>query len=191
MQISGKLTFFSETGTEGGYWAFQDHDYIKLEAPDFGIREKREVWDSNDLTRRGFTLNSEFWDGSNWIVLPDPIYLDKDYKISSLNLGEVKGDRLADKRLMEKHQFTIEYSEQRFDRIYGEGKWRRVREGTIEIDDGSIRFAGLYPSTSPKRPYNVPKGGLTRVTIQWEDGKIEHERKSDTLLLERWDYKGQ
>jgi len=29
--LEGKLHLYSETGTEGGYWAFQDFQYITLE----------------------------------------------------------------------------------------------------------------------------------------------------------------
>jgi hypothetical protein len=50
--------------------------------------------------------------------------------------------------------------------------------------------AGSTPRSEPGRPYGIPQNGLTRVTVNWEGGGVEYQRKSDTLLIEKWDYEG-
>ena len=35
MELRGTLHFWSETGTEGGHWAFQDKNFISPPAPDW------------------------------------------------------------------------------------------------------------------------------------------------------------
>jgi hypothetical protein len=47
--IEGKLVFHSQTGTEGGYWAFQDSNYISLVSPVFGVVDGVKVRDINEL----------------------------------------------------------------------------------------------------------------------------------------------
>lgn len=44
MQYKGVLTFHSETGTEGGYWAFQDENFIGLESADRVCDDCGRVW---------------------------------------------------------------------------------------------------------------------------------------------------
>ena len=46
--LKGRLTFYSETGTEGGYWAFQDENYISLNSPTFGVSNGEKVFDINN-----------------------------------------------------------------------------------------------------------------------------------------------
>lgn len=45
MTLEGKLFLFSETGTEGGHWAFQDSQYISWEIATYGLRDGLEVRD--------------------------------------------------------------------------------------------------------------------------------------------------
>lgn len=51
--LKGRLTFYSETGTEGGYWAFQDENYISLIPPTFGVSNNEKVFDINNKSRIG------------------------------------------------------------------------------------------------------------------------------------------
>lgn len=49
----GVTHFYSETGTEGGYWAFQDEAHVKLEPPSYGVFARTRVWDAHDPERSG------------------------------------------------------------------------------------------------------------------------------------------
>lgn len=51
--IAGKLHLFSETGTEGGYWALQDSRFIDYVKPEWGLFEDTEVVDPDNLGRVG------------------------------------------------------------------------------------------------------------------------------------------
>lgn len=51
MEIKGTLTFFTETGTEGGFWALQDENYMGYKIPD-QCYSGQEV-SNTDLTRTG------------------------------------------------------------------------------------------------------------------------------------------
>jgi len=187
----GRLVFFSETGTEGGYWAFQDVNFISLASPVFGVSNDEVVFDVTDNSIRGLTSNAEVYLNENWLPFPDPIINDPDYLISSLYRGEEQGDLSADKCLMERYQFQIKYAKERLDDEYGVKNWRI--EGSLSnviLKDGTRLHYGCTPSTIPKRPYGIPQNGLTRVTVKWENGQVENGRKSDTLLVERFDYKG-
>ncbi len=53
MELEGRLCFYSETGTEGGYWAFQESNYIDLVAPTFGVSDEQTVYDSQNESRQG------------------------------------------------------------------------------------------------------------------------------------------
>lgn len=189
--LKGRLTFYSETGTEGGYWAFQEENYISLNSPTFGVPNGEKVFDINDNSRKGLTSNAEVLLNEIWLPFPDPINNDPDYLISSLYCGEGKGDLTADKRLMERYQFKIKYARERLDEEYGVNNWR-IEGGlsNIILKDGTCIHFGCTPSTIPNRPYGIPQNGLTRVTVVWDNGQVDYERKSDTLLVERFDYKG-
>lgn len=92
---------------------------------------------------------------------------------------------------MEKYQFKIKYARERLDEEYGVNNWRI--EGSLSnviLNDGTCVHFGCIPATIPDRPYGIPQNGLTRVTVVWNDGQVEYERKSDTLLVERFDYNG-
>lgn len=160
IKFEGKLVCYSETGMEGGYLSFQDISFITLSTPVFGVTNDRKVFDKNDKNRYGLSSNTEVLLDNTWLPFPDPICHDQDYRNSSLFRGEQLGDLNADKRLSEKYHFKIKYR-----------------------DDGT-------PSTTPSRPYGIPQNGKTRVTVNWNDGSIQHKVLSDDLLIEQWDYKG-
>jgi len=191
MELEGRLCFYSETGTEGGYWAFQESKYINLIVPTFGVSNEQKVYDTQNKSRQGVASNSEVLLNEDWLTLPDPITKDPDYQISSLYKGEEQCDLSADKRLMDKYQFRIKYAEERLNENYGKGNWKI--EGSLSnviLKDGSKLHFGDSPSTEPNRPYGIPQNSITRVTVNWNDGIIEENRKSDTLLVEQWDYNG-
>jgi hypothetical protein len=49
--MKGILTFHSETGTEGGYWAFQDEKFMGIPAPDvFKCINCGRIWDKSKQT---------------------------------------------------------------------------------------------------------------------------------------------
>jgi hypothetical protein len=202
--LTGKLSLYSETGTEGGYWALQDNDFVSLISPAFGVYNQK-VWDINNKNRFGQVSNAEVYLNNEWLPLPDPIQKDPDYEISSLYCGEEKGDFNADKRLSEKYKFTIKYTVQRLNEAYGENNWKfdgeflnsSLKDGKFNgkipyaiLSDGRHMSMGATPATEPNRPYGIPQNGLTKVTVEWNDGTVEHNRKSDTLLVESWSYEG-
>lgn len=191
MELEGRLCFYSETGTEGGYWAFQESKYINLVSPTFGVSNEQTVYDIENESLKGIASNSEVLLNEKWLPLPDPLTQDLDYQYSSLFKGEEQGDLSADNRLMEKYNFRIKYAEERLNEIYGEGNWRfDGRISNVILNDGSKLSFGVTPSTEPDRPYGIPQNAITRVTINWNNGIVEECRKSDTLLVEQWDYKG-
>lgn len=191
MKLEGRLCFYSETGTEGGYWAFQESKHINLIAPTFGVSNEQTVYDNQNTSRHGIASNSEILLNGGWLPLPDPITNDPDYQISSLYKGEEQGDLSADERLMDKYNFQIKYAEERLNENFGMGNWKI--EGSLSnviLKDGSRVHFGDSPSSEPSRPYGLPQNSITRATITWEDGVSEKNRKSDTLLIEQWDYNG-
>ncbi|WP_157491232.1 hypothetical protein [Flammeovirga sp. SJP92] len=189
MELEGRLCFYSETGTEGGYWALQESKYIKLVSPTFGVSNKQTVYDIENDSRIGIASKSEVLLNNKWLPLPDPITQDSDYLESSLYKGEEQGDFLADDRLMEKYDFKINYTEDRANEKYGKGNWKFSGHGKeIILKDGSKMSFGI--TCSPSRPYGIPQNAISRVTINWNDGRIEENRESNTLLVESWDYKG-
>ena len=112
---------------------------------------------------------------------------EEDYYISSLYVGEEEGDKEADKRLMEKYEFKMKYSADRFNEKLGEGNWIMVDKSTAVDTKGKRYSAGGTPIA--ERPYGIRPGEITRATVEWQDGVIE-QRQSDTLLVEKWDYEG-
>jgi len=189
--LEGKLLLYSETGMEGGYLSFQDRNYTTLNSLAFGISNDCKVWDKNNLSRQGLTAKAEVLTGNDWSELPDPIWKDNDFEISSLYCGEQRGDLNADKRLSEKYNFKIKYSVERLNETYGQGNWKIDRKlPNVILKDGSLLHFGDTPTTIPSRPYGIPQGATTRVTVKWNDGSIQHEILSDDLLVERSDYKG-
>ncbi len=68
--LKGALTFHSETGTEGGYWAFQDEQYINYEkvCPN-GLHPGAEVFAVENRQRQGKVTQTWKADGR---PLPDP-----------------------------------------------------------------------------------------------------------------------
>jgi len=67
MNLEGKLLFFSETGTEGGYWAFQDNNYVSLVSPKFGVTGGMKVWDASNRNRSGVTSDVELFLNEKWL----------------------------------------------------------------------------------------------------------------------------
>ncbi len=189
--LEGKLLLYSETGMEGGYLSIQDRRYITLNSPTFGISNNCKVFDKNKLTRQGVTSNAEVLIDNDWLELPDPIWKDKDFEISSLNCGEQNGDLNADKRLSEKYGFKIKYSAERLNEIYGHGNWKIDRKlPNVILNNGTLLHFGDAPTTIPSRPYGIPQDGKTRITVDWNDGSVQHKVLSDDLLVEQSDYKG-
>ncbi len=190
--LRGVCHFFSETGTEGGDWAFQDENFISRVAPPYGVWEGQKVWDASHPERRGIAQEgAELLRDGEWVPLRDPMTEDPDYTISSLFCGESRGNREADRRLMEKYGFKIKYWADRMNERYGEGNWH-FEDSSMSIGispDGSRIGSGGTPSTEPNRPYGVGPGGLTRVNIAWDDGTTEL-RLSDSLLVSSWSYEG-
>lgn len=190
--LKGICHFFSETGTEGGDWAFQGENFITRVTPPFGVWEGQEVWDASLPERRGVAQKgAELLRGGNWVPLPDPMREDPDYAASSLFRGEESGDHEADQRLMEKYGFKIKYWADRMNERYGEGNWH-FEDSSMAVaivPDGSRIGRGGTPPTEPRRPYGVGPGALTRVTIAWDDGTTEL-RLSDSLLVSSWSYEG-
>jgi hypothetical protein len=189
--LEGKLLLYSETGMEGGYLSIQDNHFIKFTSPTFGLSNGSKVWDKNDQNRQGVTLNTEVLINNNWLEFPDPIWKDKDFESSSLYCGEQKGDLEADKRLSGKYNFKIKYAVERLNEIYGQGNWRIDRQlPHVTLKDGTHLHFGDTPETIPPRPYGIPQGAKTRVTVKWNDGLIEYQKISDEILVEQYDYKG-
>jgi 3-dehydroquinate dehydratase len=50
--VQGKLTFHSETGTEGGHWAIQDRRYIKENVTRYSCTKCGIAWDSEKQTQQ-------------------------------------------------------------------------------------------------------------------------------------------
>lgn len=191
LTLEGILHFHSETGTEGGFWAFQDKNFITKTLPSYGVFANQTVWDLNKPERRGKTLDkAEVFLKDEWLPLPDPMTEDPDYWTSSLFQGERSGDREADKRLMEKYCFRIKYAADRMDESHGKGNWHLEDSSTAVTSDGTRWIFGGTPSTEPQRPYGVPQKGLNRVTVKWDDGITELKRLSNTLLVTSWSYEG-
>lgn len=58
MNKTGRLHFFSETGTEGGYYAFQDMESIDYVKSEWAIFKGRTVYDPDDPMRSGKVVES-------------------------------------------------------------------------------------------------------------------------------------
>ncbi len=189
--MEGVLFLHSETGTEGGYWAFQNKRFISQTSLLFGVFANQLVWDSNNPGRRGkIQNNAEVFLKGEWLPFPDPMMKDPDHVASSLFKGEGRGDREADKRLMEKYGFRIKYAADKMNERHGEGNWHLENPSIAVTSDGTRWVYGGTPSTEPNRPYGAPQNGLTRATVEWEDGVIEPKRLSNTLLATSWSYEG-
>lgn len=189
--VNGFCSFYSEQETEGGRWAVQDSRFISKVLPDDGgIWGDQKVWDAEDPSRQGKTrYDAEVFQNGAWRPLPDPMQRDPDYYVSSLFQGEKRGDKKADRRLMERYGFVIKYVEQRMDELYGAGNWRLEGASAVIAIDGTGAVYGGVPPTEPSRPYGVTPGSLTRVTVEWEDGRIE-QRFSGSLLVSSWSRQG-
>ncbi len=191
MLIKGKLYLFSEQGMEGGYLSIIDNNFIDYYKPNHGIQENIKVYDAKFPSKVGVTSKAEMYSNDSWIPLRDPILDDVDYKISSLYVGEEKGDFEADKRLMLKYNFKLIYTKEKADRLYGKGNWTfNKSKSRIILNNGKIMMLGGTPESIPQRPYLIPNANLVRVTVHWNDGTIEEKRLSNTLFLERWNFDG-
>jgi hypothetical protein len=71
--IEGFTHFWSETGTEGGYWAVQDREFIGKTMPKFGVWEGDVVYDGRNSDREGKVVASEMLDGRP-LPAPDGSY---------------------------------------------------------------------------------------------------------------------
>jgi len=194
MILEGKLFLYAD---KVGDWAFQDDRFISLKPPRYGVWNEHKVWDINNHNRFGVVVKTEVLFKEKWVVYPDPIYKDPDYRLSSLYLGEKSGDLLADKRLMERYDFEIKYQKKQLmeelNKLYGLGDWRiddkYLGESlAVILPNGNRAYFGYEPKS--ERPYELSEGCLTKVTVKWDNGEIENDRLSDTLLLESWDFDG-
>lgn len=189
--LEGKLLSNSETGMEGGYLSIQDKDFITFDPPTFGISNGCKVCAKDNASKFGQTLQAEVLIQNNWLELPDPIWSDKDFEISSIYRGEIKGDLNADKRLSKKYDFKIKYSVELLNEEYGPGNWKIDGQlPHVILKDGTHLHFDDAPTTIPSRPYGIPRSGKTRVTVKWSDGTIQHKIVSDDLLVEQWNYEG-
>jgi hypothetical protein len=185
--IEGKLTLFSDQGMEGGRLAILNNEFNRLYVPKYGVDENSKVWDNNDKKKTGITSNPESFLNNTWLPYRDPILDEPDYKISSLFQGEIQGDLNADKRLMRKYNFAIKYVKDKADEKYGSNNWNFTgHRRDIVLKDGSVISMGTSPSTVPERPYHIPLSDFSRVTVAWENGTIETERLTNSLLVEGW-----
>ncbi len=192
--LRGVLEFYSETGTEGGHWAFQDEKFIQ-KVPATIVFGGQKIFDPNNPERSGKVQEEgvEVLRGGEWFPLPDPVQSDEDYYLSSLFKGEERGDHEADQRLMERYDFTMVYPSERMktemDEKFGEGNWH-IEEDRTDIAVGSNGERFMYGGTPrADRPYGVSPGQLTRFNVEWHDGTIE-QRLSDSVLQSKWDYGG-
>ena len=191
-KITGKILFYEDKGPKDGYWAFQELKFITLCEPMFGLNENQKVWNINDRSKYGKVIKqTEVLIDNVWLEWPDPISKEFDYKISSLFMGEIKGDLNADKRLSDKYNFRIKYAIQRLNEKYGINNWKFDKNlPNIILKDGTQVHFGETPDTEPSRPYGISQNGLTRVKVEWSDGTIENNCLSSSLLVEKWDFKG-
>lgn len=189
--FKGRLYLYSEQGMEGGCLAIQDIKFINLNEPNFGITQDVKVWDKNNTTRFGTTSSPEIYLNGSWLTWPDPILQDPDYKKSSLKL-EKKGDLMADKIISERYNIKIKYVDDILNERFGQNNWRykTTDQSEIILENGEIIHIGYTPISEPSRPFGIPKDGLTRITVEWNDGFIETERLSNTLLVEGYSYDG-
>src|SRR3989344_3745167 len=188
--LEGILHFHSETGTEGGHWAFQDERFISCVPPRYGVWDNQVVWDSTNPERKGKTQKDvEVFRKGQWYPLNDPMHEDPDFFASSLFRGEGRGDHEADKRLMKRYDFTIKYAADWMNERYGEGNWHLEDSSTVIVFDGTRIVYGGTPSTEPQRPYGVGANDLTRVMVEWEDRAVE-QRLSNSILVSSWSYEG-
>jgi hypothetical protein len=193
MKLKGRLIQYTEQGMEGGYLSFQDENQIRRIRVDsaFGFSESRKVWNSEFGGKVGKTSNIEVFINDTWTNYYDQIIYDEDYEKSSIYLGELKGDKEADKRLSKKYNFQIMYLEERLNEKYGVGKWRYDGSfSNISLDDGTKVQFGDTPDTKPNRPYGITSDTKVRMTVYWSDGTVEHIKLSTDLFIERWDYNG-
>ena len=186
--IKGVCHFFSEQGMEGGVWALQDEENIVYRQPGWGIWGYEDVWDALKPERKGKCIGgTELLMEGQWCPLPDPLFKDPDYQMSTLGNGGRYGDKEADKRLMEKYGFRIKYAAEQLDEKLGAGNWQFDKDG-VAIDAGGNRY-DFGVATEPRRPYGLSAGQPTRCNVQWEDGVVER-RDADTLLTLQWEYGG-
>jgi hypothetical protein len=189
--LEGQLLLYSETGMEGGYLSIQDNRFVSLQPPMYGVSNNCKVWDKDDTSRHGLTSDAEVLIDNKWLEFPDPIWKDEDFKLSTLYNGELNGDLAADKRLSERYEFRIKYAIERLNETYGEGKWQINRKlPYVTLKDGTQLHFSDVPTAVPSRPYGIPQGGKTRVTVTWNDGKVEHKKLSDELLIKQADMQG-
>lgn len=66
MTKTGKLSFHSETGTEGGYYALQDSENIAYAVPKWGVFTHEDVYEPEDEFKRGKVRSAYNRDGSKF-----------------------------------------------------------------------------------------------------------------------------
>jgi hypothetical protein len=62
--LEGILHLFSETGTEGGFWAFQDSNYISQDNKSWSYDGLHILKDGDQLTIYNPQNNQEIWSGN-------------------------------------------------------------------------------------------------------------------------------
>lgn len=161
--VTGKLHFWSETGSEGGHWAIQDEKSVHWKPPSFGVWKGSTVKHADG--RVGKVEASFKQDGRP--TGGDPMYHDPNYVKSSLFRGQGSGDREADAALERMWGFKIKYIEE--------------REGYVQ---------GGTPNIEPEREFGTRSGELTVALVVWEGEEKGEFVRSDDLLTEQWDYEG-
>ncbi|OIN57040.1 hypothetical protein [Arsenicibacter rosenii] len=189
--LTGELMRYDEQGMEGGDLIIVEKTYKGLGPAAYTLSNGSKVWDHNDNNRSGIITATEAFLDNRWLPFPDPICHDKDYQLSSLFLGESKGDREADRRLSRKYHFTISYAVERLNDLYGNGNWRIDRHlPFVILNDGSHVHLRDTPTTTPSRPYSISTDTKMRFTVRWHDGVTQYHVSSDNLFVEQWDLKG-
>lgn len=125
VSLKGVLHFHSETGTEGGYWAFQDERFIHYKPLGLGAQPGVSVHDKADRSRRGRIERAWKADGR---PLPDPVVNDAFMDLLGKNIsGEVKGEEFS--RRMDEIDALPTYHAEPGEKICVEVRWQ---DGTTE-----------------------------------------------------------
>lgn len=171
----GVLTFHSETGTEGGAWAFQDEKFMGLDAPpQFRCVRCGRVWDKDaepNPPAPMFTYWRDDWteDGKNY--LGGYFSADKFDPDGNLGPGEFNQEWTASNN--EASRQCAENGHGEWENMYPNGMWSYeglhiLDDGdhlTVENAEGDVIFDDVVQLPPRQDPYAegayVAGGGLT------------------------------